>query len=101
MRSYIIMLSLPQLVWKGTLSSYLKGVISSLDTCHMMKKECLYYLAYIHDQGKYLSILMTTGVVRQFIDAVSIDMIGVHPHIDFDFLIDLVLVTKAAFIHSY
>ena len=76
-------------------------MISSLDTCHMMKKECLYYLAYIHDLTKYLSFLKTRGVVREFIDVFSIDLVGVHPHIDIDFLIDLVLVTKSAFTHSY
>ena len=85
----------------GTLISYSKGVISSLDTCHMMKKECLYYLAQIYDQMKYLSLSKTTGVVREFIDVFSIDLEGVHPHIDINFLIDWVLVTKPASIHSY
>ena len=85
----------------GTLISYSKGVISSLDTFHMMKKECLYNLAHIHDQTKYLSLLKTTGVVREFIDVFSIDLVGVNPHIDINFLIEFVLVTKPVSINSY
>ncbi|XP_070049258.1 uncharacterized protein [Nicotiana tomentosiformis] len=95
------MLGLPRLEWRRTLGHSTSRVVSNLKAQHMVEKECLAYLSYIHDFSVEVPSMDSIRVLSEFPEVFPTYLASMQPGKDIDLFIYLVSGTQPIYIPPY
>ncbi|XP_070032565.1 uncharacterized protein [Nicotiana tomentosiformis] len=95
------MSGLPRLEWRGTPGHSTSRVVSNVKARRMVNKRCLADLAYIRYSSVEVPSMDSVPVVREFLEVLHVDLLGMPPDRDIDFCIDLAPGTQPISIPPY
>ncbi|XP_070046441.1 uncharacterized protein [Nicotiana tomentosiformis] len=90
----LAMSGLPRFEWRGSLGHFPSRVVYFLKAQNMIEKEYLSYLDFVRNVSADAPMVDSVPVVRKFPDVFPIDISGMPPDRNIDFVIDLAHVTQ-------
>ncbi|XP_015168356.1 uncharacterized protein [Solanum tuberosum] len=85
----LVVPGIPPVVWRGSCSRTLVGMISFVRAQRLMASGCLAYLAYVRDVRKEGPTVDSVPIVRKFTDVFPADLLGFPPDRAIEFPIEV------------